>query len=203
MSGADRIPDEIAFQAINPQAYADNSVHDAFRWLRANNPMGRAELEGVAPFRIVTRHADILEIRRQNVLFHSGDLASSFTTLEGDRLVRQMTGGSPHLVRTLVQMDAPDHPKYRIMTQSWFLPQNIRKLEDRIRQIAREHVDRMAALGGECDFVNEIALYYPLRVIMTVLGVPPEDEPFMLRLTQELFSNADPVYFVVVCTPLF
>jgi hypothetical protein len=63
MSGADRIPDEIAFQAINPQAYADNSVHDAFRWLRANNPMGRAELEGVAPFRIVTRHADILEIR--------------------------------------------------------------------------------------------------------------------------------------------
>jgi hypothetical protein len=192
MSGADRIPDEIAFQAINPQAYADNSVHDAFRWLRANNPMGRAELEGVAPFRIVTRHADILEISRQNDLFHSGDLASTFTTLEGDRLVRQMTGGSPHLVRTLVQMDAPDHPKYRIMTQSWFLPQNIRKLEDRIRQIAREHVDRMAALGGECDFVNEIALYYPLRVIMEILGVPPQDEPRMLKLTQELFGAQDP-----------
>lgn len=192
MSGADRIPDEIAFQAINPQAYADDSVHDAFRWLRANSPLGRAELEGVSPFRIVTKHADILEISRQNDLFHSGDLASTFTTLEGDRLVRQMTGGSPHLVRTLVQMDAPDHPKYRIMTQSWFLPQNIRKLEDRIRQIAREHVDRMAELGGECDFVNEIALYYPLRVIMEILGVPPEDEPRMLKLTQELFGAQDP-----------
>lgn len=192
MSGADRIPDEIAFQAIDPKAYADNSVHDAFRWLRANNPLGRAELEGVSPFRIVTRHADILEISRQNDLFHSGDLASTFTTLEGDRLVREMTGGSPHLVRTLVQMDAPDHPKYRIMTQSWFLPQNIRKLEGRIRQIARDHVDRMAALGGECDFVNEIALYYPLRVIMEILGVPAEDEPRMLKLTQELFGAQDP-----------
>src|SRR6202012_4702451 len=97
-----------------------------------------------------------------------------------------------HLVRTLVQMDAPDHPKHRLLTQSWFLPQNIRPLEDRIRQIAREHVDRMAAFGGECDFARDVALTYPLRVIMEVLGVPPEDEPRMLRLTQELFGASDP-----------
>jgi cytochrome P450 len=192
MSGAERIPDEIAFQAINPAAYADDSVHEAFRWLRANNPLGKAELEGVYPFWLVTRHADILEISRQNDLFHSGDMPTTFTTIEGDKMVRAMTGGSPHLVRTLVQMDAPDHPKYRIMTQSWFLPQNIRKLEDRIRTIARQHVDHMASLGGECDFVNEIALYYPLRVIMEILGVPAEDEPRMLKLTQELFGAQDP-----------
>ncbi|MCE3288003.1 MAG: cytochrome [Caulobacter sp.] len=187
-----RIPDDIAFKAIDPKAYADESVHEAFRWLRANQPLGRAELEGVEPFWLVTRHADILEISRQNDLFHSGDRPTTFTTKEAEAAVRKMTGGSPHLVRTLVQMDAPDHPKYRVMTQSWFLPQNIRKLEDRIRQIAREHVDHMAQLGGECDFVNEIALFYPLRVIMEILGVPPEDEPRMLRLTQELFGAQDP-----------
>ncbi|MBI1407685.1 MAG: cytochrome P450 [Caulobacter sp.] len=186
------IPEEIATKAIDPKAYADDSVHEAFRWLRANNPLGKVELEGLYPFWMVTRHADILEISRQNDLFHSGDMPTTFTTIEGDAAVRKMTGGSPHLVRSLVQMDAPDHPKYRVMTQAWFLPQNIRKLEERIRQIAREHVDRMAALGGECDFVNEIALYYPLRVIMEILGVPPEDEPRMLRLTQELFGAQDP-----------
>jgi cytochrome P450 len=186
------IPDEIAFKAIDPKAYADDSVHEAFRWLRANNPLGKAQLEGVYPFWLVTKHADILEVSRQNDLFHSGDMPTTFTTKEADEAVRKMTGGSPHLVRTLVQMDAPDHPKYRVMTQSWFLPQNIRKLEDRIRQIARDHVDRMAALGGECDFVNEIALYYPLRVIMEILGVPAEDEPRMLKLTQELFGAQDP-----------
>ena len=103
-----------------------------------------------------------------------------------------MTGGSPHLLRTLVQMDAPDHAKYRVMTQAWFLPQNIRPLEERIRKIAREHVERMAAMGGACDFATDIALTYPLRVIMEVLGVPPEDEPRMLRLTQELFGASDP-----------
>ena len=71
MSGADRIPDEIAFQAINPQAYADDSVHDAFRWLRANQPLGRAELEGVEPFWLVTKHADIVEIEKQPEIFAS------------------------------------------------------------------------------------------------------------------------------------
>src|ERR1700722_1190511 len=193
MSARDTIPTETARAVVDPSAYADgHTSREAFAWLRANNPLGRAELEGHAPFWVVTKHADILEISRQNDLFHSGDQSTTFTTLEGDARVRQMTGGSPHLVRTLVQMDAPDHPKYRLMTQSCFLPQNIRPLEDRIRHIARQHVDRMAEMGGECDFATDIALRYPLRVIMEVLGVPPEDEPRMQRLTQELFGAADP-----------
>jgi hypothetical protein len=79
-----------------------------------------------------------------------------------------------------------------VLTQAWFLPQNIRKLEDRIRGIARASVDRMLATGGQCDFVSEVALHYPLHVIMEILGVPEEDEPRMLMLTQELFGAADP-----------
>ncbi|MHB8530051.1 MAG: cytochrome P450 [Caulobacteraceae bacterium] len=187
------IPAGIATAVIDPKSYAlDKPVHEAFRWLRANQPLGKARLEGLYPFWIVSKHADILEISRRNDLFHSGDMATTFTSIEGDQKIREMTGGSPHLVRTLVQMDAPDHPKYRVLTQSWFLPQNIRRLEDRIRQIAREHVDRMAGLGGECDFVRDVALTYPLAVIMEILGVPREDEPRMLRLTQELFGASDP-----------
>src|SRR5579863_9505791 len=188
-----RAPDDIVATVISPKAYAeDKPVHEAFRWLRANAPLGRAEINGFAPFWIVSKHADILEVSRQNALFHSGDLSTTFTSLEGDAKVRAMTGGSPHLIRSLVQMDAPDHPKYRVLTQAWFLPQNIRRLEERIRQIAREHVERMAALGGSCDFVKDVALTYPLRVIMEILGVPEADMPRMLKLTQELFGAADP-----------
>ena len=187
------LPDDVAIAVINPASFAqDAPVHDAYRWLRTNNPLGQARLEGVYPFWIVTRHADILEVSRQNELFHSGDMAATFTTIEGDEKVKAMTGGSPHLLRTLVQMDAPDHPKYRLLTQSWFLPQNIRRLEARIRVIAREHIDHMASLGGQCDFVGDVALTFPLRVIMEILGVPPQDEPRMLKLTQEIFSATDP-----------
>ncbi len=193
MTGTIEVPDEIAATTISPSAYADDKrVHDAFRWLRANAPLAKVDLEGFTPFWIVSKHADILEVSRQNDLFHSGDLPATFTSIEVDHAVRKMTGGSPHLLRTLVQRDAPDHSKYRVLTQAWFLPQNIRRLEERIRELARDHVDRMAAMGGECDFVRDVALTYPLRVIMEILGVPPQDEPRMLKLTQELFGAADP-----------
>jgi len=187
------IPEDIATAVIDPQSYAnDKSLHDALRWLRHNNPLGRVVSEEFDPFWMVTKHADILEVSRQNDLFHNGDLQTTLTPKLIDQKIRAMTGGSPHLVRSLVQMDPPDHPKYRILTQAWFLPQNIRKLEERIRTIAKAHVDRMADMGGECDFVNDVALTYPLRVIMEILGVPEQDEPLMLKLTQELFGATDP-----------
>jgi cytochrome P450 len=50
----------------------------------------------------------------------------------------------------------------------------------------------MLACGGQCDFVRDVAANYPLRVIMEILGVPPEDEPRMLVLTQQLFGSQDP-----------
>jgi len=50
----------------------------------------------------------------------------------------------------------------------------------------------MEAMGDECDFVKDVALLYPLRIIMSILGVVPEEEPMMLRLTQELFGGQDP-----------
>ena len=66
---------------------------------------------------------------------------------------------------------------------------------DRVREIARATVRCMLDRGGACDFVDDVALGYPLHVIMEVLGVPESDEPRMLKLTQELFGNADPARF--------
>ncbi|MEW5685922.1 MAG: cytochrome P450 [Pseudomonadota bacterium] len=187
-----RIPQEHASHLVDPAAYADHRIHDTYRWLRKNEPFGVAQVDGVDPFWVATKHADILEISRQNDLFHNGDRNPVLTSQAADRKVREMMGGSPHLLRTLIHMDAPDHHKYRALTQAWFMPQNLRKLEDRIRIIARNAVDKMAARGGECDFVNEVALHFPLHVIMEILGVPESDEPRMLKLTQELFGATDP-----------
>ena len=50
----------------------------------------------------------------------------------------------------------------------------------------------MAELGGECDFVTDVAVHYPLYVILSILGLPEEDFPRMLKLTQELFGAVDP-----------
>ncbi len=188
-----KIPEDIATTIVDPKAYAaEDPVQEAFTKLRRDIPLGIAEPEGFDPFWAVTKFDDIQEIERQNELFHNGDRASVLTTIEADKWVREVMGGSPHLVRSLVQMDNPDHFNYRKLTQGWFLPQNLRKLEDRIREIARTFVDRMAELGSECDFARDVAFLYPLHVIMEILGVPEADEPRMLKLTQELFGPADP-----------
>ncbi len=187
------IPSDIAQTIIDPRAYADGKqVDDAFAWLRREAPLEQAQPEGFDPFWVVTRHADILEVERQNELFHNGDRSTILTTIEADKKVREMMGGSPHLVRSLVQMDNPDHMAYRRLTQGSFVPQNLRALEGRIREIARGFIDRMAAHGSQCDFARDVAFLYPLHVIMEVIGVPESDEPRMLKLTQELFGSADP-----------
>jgi hypothetical protein len=184
---------DIANTIVDPKAYADGKrVDEAFKWLRREAPLAVVEPDGFRPFWAVTRLADIQDVERRNDTFHNGDTFTTLTNLAGAEAVLKMTGGSPHLVRSLVQMDNPDHFNYRRLTQSWFLPQNLRKLEDRIRQIAREFVDRMAAHGETCDFARDVAFLYPLHVIMEVIGVPERDERLMLKLTQELFGAADP-----------
>jgi cytochrome P450 len=186
------LPDELSWAVVSPKTYADQARTDeAFARIRAEFPLAKTNLADFSPFWVVSKHADILEISRQNDVFLNGDLASTLTTKAADAIVRGQTGGSPHLIRTLVQMDAPDHPKFRVMTQAWFMPQNLKKLEVRVREIAKAYVDKMASLGGTCDFLNDIALYFPLRVIMEILGVPEEDEARMLKLTQELFGAQD------------
>ena len=187
------IPQDVAQTIIDPKAYADGKrVDDAFSWLRREAPLAQAQPAGFDPFWVVTRNDDIREVERQNELFHNGDRSTTLAPIEAIARVKQITGGSPHLVRSLVQMDNPDHFAYRRLTQGYFLPQNLKPLEARVREIAKEFIDRMEDLGGECDFARDVAFLYPLRVIMEVLGVPQADEPRMLKLTQELFGAADP-----------
>jgi cytochrome P450 len=191
MTDALLTPAHIAANLVDPLAYCDRGLHNDFAWLRAHLPVSRAEVNGFDPFWVVTKHADIAEISRQNALFHNGDRPTVLTDKASEAFVRSVTG-MPHLVRSLVQMDAPDHPKYRSLTQQWFTHQSVKKLEERIRGLARAQVEMMIALGGHCDFVCDVAVMYPLQVIMEILGVPHEDEQRMLLLTQQLFGSQDP-----------
>lgn len=95
-------------------------------------------------------------------------------------------------VRTVIHMDEPEHKKYRMLTHSWFMGRGVANLEGRIRGLATKFVDKMLAKDGQCDFAQDIAVWYPLEVIMTILGLPPEDAPQLLVWTQQLLSASDP-----------
>src|SRR5690242_1560134 len=94
-------------------------------------------------------------------------------------------------INTLIHMDDPQHRVVRAIGADWFRPRAMRGLEVRITELARQYVDRMAELGGVCDFATQVAVHYPLYVILSLLGLPESDFQRMLTLTQELFGGAD------------
>jgi len=182
----------------DPRTYGDGDrIHAILKDLRDNDPVHWTAPEGFRPYWAITKYADILEIEKQSETFLN-EPRSTLMNIQTENDLAAMWGGpdpktgrvSPF--RTLIDMDGDDHRAYRGLTQAWFMPGNLKKLEARMSELAKRYVDLMMQKGPTCDFAREIAVYYPLHVIMSILGVPESDEPLMLRLTQELFGGADP-----------
>jgi cytochrome P450 len=177
--------DDAAKVLADPLAYADEpKLHAALTHLRANAPVSWVEVPNYRPFWAITKHADIMDIERDNALFTNWP-RPVLTTTEGDEL--QANAG----VRTLIHLDDPQHRVVRAIGADWFRPKAMRALKVRVDELARNYVDKMMAVGPECDFVQEVAVNYPLYVIMSLLGIPESDFPRMLKLTQELFGSDD------------
>src|SRR5260370_7451894 len=81
----------------------------------------------------------------------------------------------------------------RNIAAEWFRSASFKKWEDRIRELAREAIAACLHPGtNDLDIVGDFALSYPLHVIMTLFGLPAEDEPRMMAPPQEFFATTDP-----------
>jgi hypothetical protein len=177
--------DDAAKVLADPLAYTDEpKLHAALAHLRANAPVSWVEVPNYRPFWAITKHADVMDIERANALFTNWP-RPVLTTQEGDEL--QAAAG----VRTLIHLDDPQHRVVRAIGADWFRPKAMRALKVRVDELAKNYVDKMLAVGPECDFVQEVAVNYPLYVIMSLLGIPESDFQRMLTLTQELFGSDD------------
>ena len=179
------IIDDAAKVFATPKAYTDETkFHAALMHLRANAPVSWVDVDGYRPFWAITKHADIMEIERANTLFINSP-RPVLVTAEGDELQAGIG------VKTLIHMDDPQHRDVRAIGANWFRPKAMRAMKVRIDELAKIYVDRMLEKGPECDFVQEVAVNYPLYVILSLLGMPESDFPMMLKLTQELFGSDD------------
>ena len=164
---------------IAPDVYERGGhPHQAFAWLRANDPIRMVEPEGFKPFWAITKHQDVIDIEKQPELFANEPrpilmreasapemreeiMAELFKHLQDAPKLMQvlMTAGEGGLIRSLVQMDPPDHTAYRALVQPWFKPTNIKRLEDHLNTIIKSQLDELAGDGSEkeVDFVQEVA----------------------------------------------
>jgi cytochrome P450 len=176
---------------VNPEIMGnEKTLYCLLECLRENDPVAYLEHPDYDPFWVLTRHQDIKAISQQNDRFINNPRTVIVQREFEQALLEQF--GTRNGLETLIHMDNPKHRKLRNVTRNWFKPGPIERLTPMVEEIAREYVDKMEAMGGECDFVKDIALLYPLRVIMSIIGVAPEEEGMMLKLTQELFGGQDP-----------
>jgi cytochrome P450 len=184
---------EAAKVLADPTAYADDDrLHTALTHLRATNPVAWVDNPPYRPFWAITKHADIMAIERDNELFISEPRPLLATAAADDLGKQQLEAGMG--LRTLIHMDDPHHRKVRQIGGDWFRPKAMRDLKVRVDELAKRYVDKMVDIGPECDFVTDVAVDFPLYLIMSLLGLPESDFGRMHALTQEMFGGDDDEY---------
>ena len=172
---------------IDPAAYAKHGYpHDEWTQLRRESPVQFFDPPGWQSYWAVTKHADIVEVSKQPEIFLNAPGMTMVRKRPGDEQAQQQ-------IRTVINMDPPEHRKYRKIGSPYFTPRALHQLDSLVEETARKLVDGLGR-EGECDFIPEIASMHPLKVIARILGVAEEDEPFILRLTNELFGTEDPEF---------
>jgi cytochrome P450 len=175
----------------DPQRWADmDAWHAQVGELRRTQGIVYVDDPGYTPFWALLRHADVFAVSRDN----TGWLNTSQAVLGLDADWQQMMESGMPPPCSLVQLDGTKHRDHRHVTNDWFKPAVVGKRQPRIDELADLYIERMRELGGSCDFAKDIAQPYTLRVIMDIYGVPEEDEPLMLELTQGIFGAADPEF---------
>ncbi|WP_040822266.1 cytochrome P450 [Nocardia jiangxiensis] len=179
------IVDGTAKILADPHSYTEEArLHATLAKVRASEPVSLVDVPGYQPFWAITKHADILAVERANRLFTNWPRPVLMSAASDEM---QSAAG----IRTLIHMDDPQHRVVRSIAADWFSPKAMKAMGERIEQLAKQYVDRMREASGECDFVQEVAVNFPLYVIMSLLGVPESDFPRMLKLTQELVGSDD------------
>jgi len=178
--------DDLGSIFADPVAYADPAGwHAAAKRIRQESPVLRVTVERFPEFWAITKHADVMEVERNSEIFTNAPIPTLTPRA-------QTSAAADAAVKTLIQMDGAEHKSHRDIVNEWFKPGNVKKMQDRVDELARYYVDRMVEMGGRCDFVNDVALHFPLQIILSILGLPEADYPRMLKLTQELFGAEDP-----------
>jgi cholest-4-en-3-one 26-monooxygenase len=155
-----------------------------FKYLRNEEPVYWHDDPGQGPgFWAVTRHKDLDYISKNPLLFSSEERSCLLHESDDERL---------GLMRLqIINMDPPRHLKYRRLVRSAFTPKKVDSYEDRFREIARDILDR-ALVGGECEFVGDIASELPLIAICELMGVSLDKRQRLFELTNIMLGMDDP-----------
>jgi cytochrome P450 len=132
-----------------------------FAGLRAQGAMSLGE-RGV----MLSRSADIATLLTNPEIFSSG-------------MATTQTGTARPLIP--LQIDPPDHRKYRRILDPLFSPQRMRAMEEPVTDLARSLIEPIAG-QRDVDFVRQFSVQFPSQVFLALLGLPLDQLPTFLEL---------------------
>jgi len=158
--------------------YLSGVPHDRFTRMRSQPGLTWHPYES-SGFWAVTRHGDVKEASKRSDVFSSGLGHTNLWDLQPDALEAR---------RSILDTDPPDHTRLRRLVSKAFTPRAIRRWEDLTRQITEELLDEYLAAGGG-DWVAMVAAPLPIRVILTILGVPVDDADYLVEISNYLVEG--------------
>lgn len=158
----------------NSPEYA-RDPYPTYRDLREKCPVAHSDEFG--GFWMLSRYHDIREAARDPQLFISS------------RGVTLPPVGNP-MPFLPIELDPPEHPKYRKTMQTWFSVRTIEKLEPTVREVVNGLIDEIEP-HGYADLTQAVAGPLPPIVIALLLGLPQEDWPRFRELAETMVIAAE------------
>jgi len=168
----------------NPYAYAiHEDPYPTYARLRAEAPVYRSD---EFDFWALSRHEDVLGAFRN---------VDTFSNAWGVSLDPSAFSPDAHRTMSFLALDPPRHTRMRSLVGKGFTPTKVNAMEDRIREITRQHL--LPALeAGSFDFVEDFAGKVPMDVISELIGVPVADRAELRRLADLVLHRSDGVFDV-------
>jgi len=165
--------------------FNDGVPHHWFRELRTHDPVHWQHERTGTGFWAITKYEDVKAVSRQPRVFSSWLGCTNIFELSDEDLA-----GSRLL---MLNMDPPQHAKFRRLVSKGFTPKRIAAMETHLRELARATVDRIAE-RGECEFVADVASRIPMETICEMLGVPESDRQTVYDISNKLIGFDDPEF---------
>ncbi len=162
---------QTTFQMSGEHFKAD--PYPTYAQLRATSPLTcRGSRDGAARMWFLTRYDDVAAALRDHDHFVK-DVRNTLTTAE-----RAQAPEAPPLYRLLthhmLNADGETHARLRALVNKAFSARQVETLEPRLRAIAGEMIERVAA-HGSMEYVHDFALPFSIAVIGELLGIPSRD----------------------------
>ncbi len=176
---ADLGPDDA--DITSHDAYTNGVPHATFARLRSEDPVHWTEEKDGSGFWSILRYDDATAVSRD---------VETFTSAEGIRL-EEMDAEQTEARRTMMELDPPDHTRYRRLVSKGFTRRRVESYEEQIRELAVEVIET-ALEQSEFDFVHAIAEQLPMRMLGRMLGTSDDDGHRLVKWGDALLGNTDP-----------